>query len=144
MFSISNFIFLIIFCFSIFLFFRNIKKIIRNINLGRDNLVFTDKKERWKRVFFIAFGQSKMFKKPLVAILHLIVYFGFIIINIELIEIITDGLFGTHRVFSFMGMFSEIKYFMIFTLILGAMHVSIPHLMDDLVIKCLACCVNDV
>ena len=103
MFSMSSFIFLIIFCFSIFLFFRNLKKIIRNINLGRDGLVFLDKKERWKRVFFIAFGQSKMFKKPLVAILHLIVYLGFIIINIELIEIIIDGIFGTHRVFSIMG-----------------------------------------
>ena len=83
----SSFIFLIIFCFSIFLFFRNLKKIIRNINLGRDGLVFLNKKERWKRVFFIAFGQSKMFKKPLVAILHLIVYLGFIIINIELISL---------------------------------------------------------
>ena len=46
-----------------------------------------------------------MFKKPLVAFLHLIVYLGFIIINIELIEIIIDGLFGTHRVLSFMGNF---------------------------------------
>ena len=108
MFSVSSFIFCFIFCFSIFLFFRNLKKIIRNINLGRDGLIFTNKKERWKRVFFIAFGQSKMFKKPLVAILHLIVYLGFVIINIELIEIVIDGLFGTHRIFSFFGSFYNI------------------------------------
>ena len=80
---------------NLFLFYRNFKKIFRNINLGKKNVSSDNKKERWKRVLFIAFGQSKMFDKPLVAILHLIVYLGFIIINIELIEIIIDGLFGT-------------------------------------------------
>ena len=54
-----------------------------------------------EKVIFIAFGQSKMFDKPFVAILHLIVYLAFILINIELIEIVIDGLFGTHRIFSF-------------------------------------------
>ena len=90
---------------NLFLFYRNFKKIFRNINLGKKNVSSDNKKERWKRVLFIAFGQSKMFDKPLVAILHLIVYLGFIIINIELIEIIIDGLFGTHRVLSFLGSF---------------------------------------
>ena len=108
MFSISSIIFFIILCLSITLFTRNLSKIIRNINLGKGGLVFNNKQERWRRVFFIAFGQSKMFKKPLVAILHLVVYIGFVIINIELIEIIIDGLFGTHRVFSFMGDFYNI------------------------------------
>jgi len=103
MFSISSFIFFIIFSASIFLFSRNLKKIIRNISLGKRDLIFSDKKERWKNVFFIALGQSKMFKKPIVALLHLIVYLGFIIINVEVVEIIIDGLFGTHRVLSFMG-----------------------------------------
>ena len=108
MFSISSIVFFIILCLSITLFTRNLSKIIRNINLGKGGLVFNNKQERWRRVFFIAFGQSKMFKKPLVAILHLVVYIGFVIINIELIEIIIDGLFGTHRVFSFMGDFYNI------------------------------------
>ena len=90
---------------NLFLFYRNFKKIFRNINLGKKNVSSDNKKERWKRVLFIAFGQSKMFDKPLVAILHLIVYLGFIIINIELIEIIIDGLFGTHRALSFLGSF---------------------------------------
>ena len=105
MFSTSSLIFFIILSFSIFLFYRNINKIIRNIKLGKSDQVFSNKIERWKRVFFIAFGQSKMFKKPLVALLHLIVYAGFIIINIEVIEIIIDGLFGTHRILSFLGPF---------------------------------------
>ena len=103
MFSISSFIFIIILLSSVFLFYRNVKKIIRNINLGKDGLTFSDTKKRWKNVLFIAFGQSKMFKKPLVALLHLVVYLGFVIINIEVIEIILDGIFGTHRIFSFIG-----------------------------------------
>ena len=59
--------------------------IIRNIYLGKNPGAFEDSKERWKQVFFIAFGQKKMFKKPLVAILHLFVYVGFVIINLEII-----------------------------------------------------------
>lgn len=84
-------------------FFRNIKKIIRNINLG----ITVDRKDnpnaRWKNMAMIALGQSKMVKRPVAGILHIIVYLGFIIINIELLEIIIDGLFGTHRIFSFLG-----------------------------------------
>ena len=105
--GLSNVIFLFIFSASIFLFFKNFKKIIRNIRLGRGGVESGNKKERWKKVLFVAFGQSKMFKKPLVAFLHLIVYLGFIIINIEIIEIIIDGLFGTHRILSFMGSFYD-------------------------------------
>ena len=56
----------------------------------------------------IALGQSKMVKRPVAGILHIIVYLGFVIINIEVIEIIIDGLFGTHRVLSFMGTFYDV------------------------------------
>tara|TARA_B100000900_G_scaffold326128_1_gene286068 strand:- start:1205 stop:2521 length:1317 start_codon:yes stop_codon:yes gene_type:complete len=105
--QISNFIFFIILLSSILLFSYNFKKIYRNINLGKGGVDSNNKKERWKRVIFIAFGQSKMFDKPFVAILHLIVYVAFILINIELIEIVIDGLFGTHRVFSFLGLFYD-------------------------------------
>lgn len=84
-------------------FFRNIKKIIRNINLG----IAVDRKDnpnaRWENMAMIALGQSKMVKRPVAGILHIIVYLGFIIINIELLEIIIDGLIGTHRIFSFLG-----------------------------------------
>ncbi|MAQ70300.1 MAG: Fe-S oxidoreductase [Flavobacteriales bacterium] len=96
--EVGSIIFFITLCLSCALFYKNFSKIIRNINLGKSAGEFTDKKARWKNVFFIAFGQKKMFKKPLVAVLHLIIYLGFVIINIEIIEIILDGILGTHRI----------------------------------------------
>ena len=98
MFSISSILFITVFSLSCILFYRNIKKIIRNINLGKKIGDVKNKPKRWKQVFLIAFGQKKMFKKPLVAFLHLFVYVGFVIINIEVIEIILDGIFNTHRI----------------------------------------------
>jgi heterodisulfide reductase subunit C/HAMP domain-containing protein len=85
----------------------NVKKIIRNIKLGKDVDRFDNPSERWKNMAWIALGQSKMVKRPIAGILHVIVYIGFIIINLELLEIIIDGLFGTHRVFSFLGGFYD-------------------------------------
>ena len=84
-------------------FAMNVKKLIRNIKLGKDVNRSDNSSERWKNMTMIALGQSKMVKRPIAGILHIIVYIGFVIINIELLEIIIDGLFGTHRVFSFMG-----------------------------------------
>jgi len=84
-------------------FIRNVKKLIRNIKLGR-KLDRTDRpKDRWRNMIRVALGQSKMVKRPIPAILHIFVYVGFVIINIEMLEIIVDGLFGTHRAFSFLG-----------------------------------------
>lgn len=85
----------------------NVKKIIRNIKLGKDVDRSDNPSERWKNMAWIALGQSKMVKRPIAGILHVIVYIGFIIINLELLEIIIDGLFGTHRVFSFLGGFYD-------------------------------------
>jgi heterodisulfide reductase subunit C len=81
----------------------NVKKLIRNIKLGKDLDRSDNSSARWKNMINIALGQSKMVRRPVAGILHIIVYAGFIIINIEVIEIIIDGLFGTHRVFSFAG-----------------------------------------
>ena len=100
---ISNIIFAILLVVGVGFFVKNIKKIIRNINLGKDLDRSDNPSERWKNMINIALGQSKMTRKPVAGILHIIVYAGFIIINIEVIEIIIDGLFGTHRVFSFAG-----------------------------------------
>src|SRR5688572_30047610 len=86
--------------FSIWLFAKKIKEIRRNINLGRNELINDHKPLRWKNVLLLAFGQKKMFRNPLVAVLHFFVYAGFIIINIEVLEIILDGIFGTHRIFA--------------------------------------------
>lgn len=84
-------------------FYANIKKIIRNINLGKPVNRRDDPKARWKNMLMIALGQSKMVRRPVSGVLHIIVYAGFIIINVELLEIIIDGLFGTHRIFAFLG-----------------------------------------
>jgi heterodisulfide reductase subunit C len=84
-------------------FIKNVKKLIRNIKLGRDIDRTDNPKARWKNMIRVALGQSKMVKRPIPAILHIFVYVGFIIINIEMLEIIIDGLFGTHRVFKFLG-----------------------------------------
>lgn len=89
-------------------FVSNIKKIIRNIRLGRDINRYDHPSARWKNMAMIALGQSKMVKRPIAGILHVIVYIGFVIINIELLEIIIDGLFGTHRIFAFLGGFYNV------------------------------------
>jgi heterodisulfide reductase subunit C len=78
----------------------NIRKIIRNIKLGQPVDISDNKGKRWSNVIRIALGQSKMVVRPIPGLLHIFVYVGFIIINIELLEIIFDGLFGTHRVLS--------------------------------------------
>ncbi len=96
---IPNILFAIALIFGVGFFVRNIKKVSRNIKLGKDVDRSDNKSERWKNMAMIALGQSKMVKRPLSGFLHIIVYVGFIIINIEVLEIIIDGLFGTHRIF---------------------------------------------
>ena len=88
----------IIFFSALFFFVKNCKKIYRNINLGGSLDRFDNKKERFLKMSRLAFGQSKMLNKPVVGLLHLIVYVAFILINIELLEIILDGFTGKHRV----------------------------------------------
>jgi len=101
---ISAIIFLILLITGFGLFARSLQKIYRNIRLGREINRSDRKGERWETMARVAMGQSKMVKRPIAAILHLFVYVGFIIINIELIEIIIDGIFGTHRfLFSVIG-----------------------------------------
>lgn len=100
---LSNILFLVVLIAGIGYFTRNVKKLIRNINLGRGNMPTDDRPQRFKNMARIAFGQTKMVVRPIAGILHLIVYLGFIIINIEVLEIIIDGIFGTHRVFAPLG-----------------------------------------
>ncbi|MDX9704783.1 MAG: (Fe-S)-binding protein [Weeksellaceae bacterium] len=102
---IGNIIFALILAYAIWFFSRNVKKIIRNIKLGRPMNRFDRPSERWKTMFRIALGQGKMGVKPIPAILHGFVYVGFLLINVEVLEILIDGLFGTHRIFSFLGGF---------------------------------------
>ncbi|MFM2206103.1 MAG: hypothetical protein RL213_78 [Bacteroidota bacterium] len=85
------------------LFIMNIRKVIRNIRLGRAVDRSDRPGDRWKTMFRVALGQSKMVVRPVAGILHIFVYVGFVVINIEVLEIIIDGIFGTHRVFAFLG-----------------------------------------
>lgn len=96
--GVQNIIFIIIFIACVAWFTINIRKIRRNILLGKDIDINDRKGERWKKMFLIAIGQSKMVKKPISGFFHILVYLGFVIINIEVLEIIIDGIFGTHRI----------------------------------------------
>ncbi len=101
---IPNIIFAIILIYAILFFSKNIRTIVRNINRGKPIDRSDQPAKRWGNVFRIALGQSKMVDRPISGILHIIVYVGFVVINIELIEIVLDGLLGTHRLFApYMG-----------------------------------------
>jgi hypothetical protein len=97
---IGQILFIIILAAAIWLFSKNAGTIRRNILLGRD----TDRSDnpglRWKTMALVALGQSKMGKRPLAALMHLFIYVGFVIINIEVLEILIDGIFASHRIFS--------------------------------------------
>src|ERR1051326_5851409 len=101
--GISNVIFLLLLIAGVGLFFFNAKKIRRNILLGRDINRSDRKSERWKIMTLVALGQKKMFQKPIPAILHLFVYVGFVLINVEVLEMFVDGTFGIHRALSFLN-----------------------------------------
>ena len=100
---LDNILFAILLAVGFGYFFISVKKIRRNINLGTAVNRSDNPKARWTNMAMIALGQSKMVKRPIAGILHIIVYVGFVVINIELLEIIIDGLLGTHRVFAFLG-----------------------------------------
>ena len=105
---LDNILFAILLIAGFGFFATSVKKIIRNINLGGDVDRKDNPKARWANMALIALGQSKMVKRPVAGVLHIVVYLGFIIINIELLEIIIDGLFGTHRIFAFLGLAYDI------------------------------------
>lgn len=90
------------------LFTRNIKKLSRNSKLGKKVVLNNHKPQRWKNMIRIALGQSKMVVRPVAGVMHILVYLGFIIINIEVLEILIDGLLGTHRVFAPLGSVYEV------------------------------------
>ena len=96
---LPNILFVIALIVGLGFFAMNIRKIFRNINLGKSIDRTDNKPERWKNMIKIALGQSKMVKRPFSGFLHIVVYLGFVIINIEVLEIIIDGILGTHRIF---------------------------------------------
>ena len=104
---IPNILFFLLLAAGVGYFTKNIRTVIRNIKLGIPVAINDHKKERYGNVARIALGQSKLLKRPVSGALHAIVYLGFIIINIEVLEIIIDGLLGTHRIFAFLGGFYD-------------------------------------
>ena len=104
---IASIIFIILLASGSFLFYKNVTKIRRNILLGKDINRKDQSNERWKLMALVAIGQSKMVVRPVAGIMHILVYVGFVIINIEVIEIIIDGIFGTHRILGFTGAFYD-------------------------------------
>lgn len=104
---IPNILFFLLLAAGVGYFTKNIRTVIRNIKLGIPVAINDHKKERYGNVARIALGQSKLLKRPISGALHAVVYLGFIIINIEVLEIIIDGLLGTHRIFAFLGGFYD-------------------------------------
>lgn len=102
---LPNVIFAIILFSGLGFFVRNVSKLKRNISLGKELDTSGNTKLRWTNMVKIALGQGKMVRRPIAGILHIVVYVGFVIINIEVLEIVIDGLFGTHRIFSVIGSF---------------------------------------
>lgn len=97
---VQELLFVIAFGAAVYLFSRKVGQIRRNILLGRDISLQDNPGQRWRNMLLLAFGQKKMFRNPLVAVLHFFVYAGFLIINVEILEIILDGILGTHRLFA--------------------------------------------
>ncbi len=103
---LQQILFVMVLAIASYLLLKRVNFIKKGINLGKPLDRTDNKSERWKAMFLVAFGQKKMFKNPLPAFLHLFVYAGFIIINLEVLEFIIDGLVGTHRIFApYLGSF---------------------------------------
>src|SRR5687768_17550545 len=129
-------LFILILTAAIWLFASKAREIIANIRLGKDQDFSNNPSERLKNLLLIAFGQKKMFRNPLVALLHFVIYAGFLIINIEVLEIILDGIFGTHRMFApYLGGFYAflINFFEFFAL--GVIVVCVAFLARRNVLK---------
>ena len=97
---VPQILFLIVASFFAFLILKRVRRIIKNVKIGKPVNISDNKGQRIKNLVLIAFGQKKMFKKPIPAFLHLLIYVGFVLINLEVLEIVIDGAFGTHRIFA--------------------------------------------
>lgn len=97
---IQQIAFFIVFAVAIYFITRRATRIKKNILLGKDVTINDQKDQRLRNLLLVALGQKKMFKRPIPAILHLFIYVGFLVINIEVLEFIIDGVAGTHRIFA--------------------------------------------
>jgi hypothetical protein len=95
-----QFLFIVLLTSMGYLIAMRFKGILATIRLSQPVYLSDHPAERWKRVFLLAFGQKKMFQKPFVGLMHFLIYIGFVLINAEILEIILDGILGTHRLFA--------------------------------------------
>ena len=135
--GITNIIFIVVLTGMIFWFAKNVRTIIRNINLGRDVDISDRKGDRWKTMARVALGQSKMVTKPIAGLMHILIYVGFVIINIEVLEILIDGIFGTHRIFAaplgglydvLIGSFEILAFLVLFSCIVFLIRRNVMHI----------------
>jgi heterodisulfide reductase subunit C len=105
---IANIVFALLLVAAIALFTRNVRRVVRNIKLGREEQRNDRKADRWRTMALVALGQSKMVARPVAGFFHILIYAGFVIINLEVLEIIIDGLLGTHRVGAVLGGFYDV------------------------------------
>ncbi len=102
--AVQQIVFVVVLAVTIYVVARRARSIARNIRMGQGELSGDRPAERARNMLLVAFGQKKMFKRPWPALLHLFVYFGFLVINIEILEFVVDGIAGTHRIFApFLG-----------------------------------------
>jgi len=134
---IAQTIFILILASAIYLFSKNAGKIRRNILLGKDTDRSDQPAKRWKIMAKVALGQSKMVKRPVAAVLHFFIYVGFVIINLEVMEIMIDGIFGSHRIFSrplgslyglLIGSFEILAVLVLFACVIFLIRRNIIHL----------------
>ncbi|PIQ48909.1 MAG: Fe-S oxidoreductase [Cytophagales bacterium CG12_big_fil_rev_8_21_14_0_65_40_12] len=97
---ISQIAFLVIISIAGYLLYQRISRIRKNIFLGKPAGRNDQTAERWKTMLLVALGQKKMFKRIVPAFLHLLIYVGFLVINLEVLEFVIDGIAGTHRIFA--------------------------------------------
>jgi len=114
--SFSQIAFILLMVLSIYFAVKQFSFIIRNIRLGKDQTIAGDETTRWKNVILVALGQKKMFKRIIPAVLHAFIYVAFLFTQVEVIEIVIDGLFGVHRFFApYLGM--------LYTVIIGSIEI---------------------
>lgn len=133
---IPQVLFIVLAVLASWLFARKVKFIRRNILLGKEADYSANTAMRWKNMLLLAFGQKKMFKNPLVALMHLVIYAGFIIINLEVLEIVLDGAFNRHRLFlRFLGSWYPVFINFFEFLAIGVLTVCIIFLIRRNILK---------
>ncbi len=133
--GLENILFIVALAAGIGLFARQVRRIARNVRLGRDEDRSDRKAERWGVMARVALGQGKMVVRPVAGIMHILIYVGFVLINLEVLEIIIDGIFGTHRVLSFLGGFYDLMIGVFEWLALGVVVACVVFLARRLVLR---------